>query len=104
MPFLGIRLEDKKDQPTIWKYENPDILIKERENKLAEKERKAAEKLAKAELALKKKSTSGKEWFRVMESEKYSKFDEETGLPTHDAKGKAINDTILKGLKKLQTK
>jgi len=104
LPFLGIRLEDKKDQPTIWKYENPDILIKERENKLAEKEKKAAEKLAKAELALKKKSTSGKDWFRVMESEKYSKFDEETGLPTHDAKGKAINDTILKGLKKLQTK
>ena len=39
-----------------------------------------------------------------MESDKYSKFDPETGLPTHDAKDKAINDTILKGLKKLQAK
>ena len=40
LPFLGIRLEDKKDQPTIWKYENPDVLIAERENKIAEKAKK----------------------------------------------------------------
>jgi len=41
---------------------------------------------------LKKKSTSGKDYFKVFESEKYTKFDEETGLPTHtkDKKGTEI--------------
>ena len=104
LPFLGIRLEDKKDQATIWKYEKPEILIAEREKKHAEKAKKEAEKAAKKELDLKKKSTSAKDWFKVMESEKYSKFDEATGLPTHDKAGKELNGNQVNGLKKLQAK
>ena len=72
LPYLGIRLEDQKDQATLWKYEKPEILIAEREKKQEEKARKEAEKEAKKQLDLKKKSTSGKDWFRVMESQKYS--------------------------------
>jgi len=35
LPYLGIRLEDKgKNAPSIWKYEKPEILIKEREAKI----------------------------------------------------------------------
>ena len=91
LPFLGIRLEDKKDQATIWKYEKPEILIAEREKKHAEKAKKEADKAAKKALDLKKKSTSGKDWFKVMEADKYSKLDEETGLPSHDKSGKELN-------------
>lgn len=45
LPHLGVRLEDKgKDAPSIWKYEKPEILLKEREAKIAEKAKKEAEK------------------------------------------------------------
>ena len=52
---------------------------------------------------MKKKSTSGKDWFKTFEPEKYQKFDEATGLPTHDAKGKELSQAILNKLKKMQT-
>jgi cysteinyl-tRNA synthetase len=105
LPYLGIRLEDKgKGSASIWKYEKPDILIKERDAKIAEKAKKEAEKQAKKEQELKKKSTSGKDWFRVMESDAYSKFNDETGLPTHDINGKELSEAIVNGLKKKQKK
>lgn len=35
LPYLGIRLEDRgKGQVAIWKLEEKEILIKERENKI----------------------------------------------------------------------
>lgn len=111
LPYLGIRLEDKKDQPTIWKYEKPEILIaqmkqkqEEKAKKEAEKAKKEAEKAAKKAMEEKKKSTSAKDYFRVFESEKYSKYDEATGLPTHDKAGKELNQNQVNGLKKLQAK
>lgn len=101
LPYLGIRLEDKgKDADSIWKYEDKEKLIKERENKLAAVAAKEEEKRLRKELDLKKKSTPGKEWFRTFETAKYSKFDDETGLPTHDDKGKALPDAIKNKLKK----
>ena len=42
------------------------------------------------EFALKKKSTPGKDWFRVFETDTYSKFNDD-GMPTHDKAGKEIN-------------
>lgn len=68
---------------------------------MAEKLKKEEEKKAKKDLEIKKKSTSGKDWFRVFESDKYSKFDEFTGLPTHDLKDKQLSEAIVNGLKKL---
>jgi len=101
LPHLGIRLEDKgKDAPSIWKYEDKETLLKERATKLAEKAAKEQAKRERAELELKKKSTPGKDWFRTMETEKYSKFDEESGLPTHDAKGKALSEALVNKCKK----
>mmetsp|Transcript_9788 Transcript_9788/g.16481 ORF Transcript_9788/g.16481 Transcript_9788/m.16481 type:complete len:152 (+) Transcript_9788:1476-1931(+) len=103
LPYLGIRLEDKgKGQDSIWKFEDKEKLIKEREQKIAEKEKKEEEKRLRKELDLKKKSTPGKEWFRVFETDKYSKFDAETGLPTHDLNDKALSEAILNKLKKQQ--
>lgn len=39
-----------------------------------------------------------------MEADKYSKFSEETGLPTHDNKDKALSEAIVNKLKKIQNK
>ena len=92
LPYMGIRLEDKgKGNPSIWKLEDRETLIKQREQKIAEKKKKEEEVRAKNERALKEKSTSGKDYFKTFESDKYSKFDEATGLPTHDAKGKELS-------------
>jgi hypothetical protein len=45
LPNLGIRLEDRgKGVDSIWKYENREVLLKEREDKIKEKQRKEEEK------------------------------------------------------------
>lgn len=46
------------------------------------KQKVEEEKKQKKDLELKQKSTPPEEWFKVFESEKYTKFDEK-GLPTH---------------------
>ena len=86
LPYLGIKLEDRKqDQASIWKFADKDTILAERNAKL-EKARAAEEaKRAKQELELKKKSTPGSEWFKVFPEGKegtYTKFDDK-GLPTH---------------------
>lgn len=73
LPYLGIRLEDRgKGQDAIWKLEEKEILINERENKIQEKLKKEEEKRIRAELDLKKKSTPANEWFRTFFGDKYS--------------------------------
>lgn len=83
----------------MWKYEDKEVLLKEKEAKAQEKLRKEEEKRAKAELELKKKSTPPQDWFRVMFSDKYSQFDAD-GLPTHDSAGKEVNEQIRNKLRK----
>ena len=63
--------------------------------------KKEEEKKYKKELEIKKKSTSGKDWFKAFELEKYSKFDDNTGLPTHDSNDKQLSEAIVNGLKKV---
>jgi phosphoenolpyruvate synthase/pyruvate phosphate dikinase len=59
LPNLGVRLEDRgKGQEAIWKYEDKEVLLREREAKVQEKLKKEEEKRLRAELDLKKKSTS----------------------------------------------
>ena len=86
LPFMGIRLEDRKqDQPAVWKFADKNELLAERQAKL-DKIRAAEEaKRAKKELELKKKSTPGSQWFKVFPTHKdgeYTQFDAD-GLPTH---------------------
>lgn len=73
--------------------------MKRRADALAEKQKKADEAAARKALDDKKKSTPGKDWFLTFEADKYSKYDE-AGVPTHDAKGKEINEQIRNKLKK----
>lgn len=98
---MGIRLEDRaKGQASIWKYENKEVLLKERLDKVRDKERKEEEKRKKKEEEVKKKSTPPQEWFKVFRAAEFSQFEPETGLPTHDAKGKELSDSIKNKLKK----
>ena len=90
LPYLGVKIEDKgQGNSSTWYSEDKNVLIKERETKIAAKEAVAAKKAAAAALDLKKKSTSGKDWYKEFESDKYTAFDPETGLPTHCVNPKA---------------
>ena len=105
LPVLGLLIEDKgKGQESIWKYQDPQELLKEmqakREAKEAEKAKKEQAKKEREALQLKQNSTPGKDYFRVFESDKYSKFDEETGVPTHDQDGQEVNQQLVKGFQK----
>lgn len=101
LPYLGIKLEDKKPgEPASWMFVDKDILIKEMEAKAADKAAKEAAKKAKAELELKKNSTKGIDYFRVLEADKWLEFDAETGLPTKTLKGKEVSEAVLNKCKK----
>jgi cysteinyl-tRNA synthetase len=101
LPHLGVRLEDRaKGQEAIWKYEDKEVLLKEREAKIREKEKKEEEKRKRKEEETKKKSTPPHEWFKVFRSAEFTQYEPETGLPTHDAKGKELSDSIKNKLKK----
>lgn len=78
-------------------------MIKELEAKQAAKLAKEAEKIAREELALKKRSTPGSEWFKLFRSDEFSQYDE-TGLPTHSNKDKELSEAIRNKLRKDQAK
>lgn len=105
LPPLGIRLEDKTGGKSVWKKADPAELMKEREQKELEKKRKENEKKAAAEAKAKKDALnklSPEEFMRQLtlddesSKQKYSKFDESTGLPTHFHDGEELNKSQLK--------
>ena len=98
---MGIRLEDRpKGQEAIWKYESKEVLLKERADKIKEKELKELEKKKRKEEEIRKKSTPPNEWFKTFRANEFSKYEEGTGIPTHDAKDKEISESIRNKLKK----
>lgn len=101
LPHLGVRLEDRaKGQDAIWKYEDREVLLRERAEKIKEKEAKELEKKRRKEEDTRKKSTPPNEWFKVFRAAEFSQYDPETGVPTHDSKGKEISESIKNKLKK----
>lgn len=108
LPELGVRLEDKEDQPTVIKLVDKEVLLKEKEEKRIAEEKKKEEKekkkaIEKAKLAdlEAKKKIPPSEMFKTGEhAGKFSKFDEK-GMPTHDAKGEEVAKSQLKKLQKL---
>ncbi|KAG9352426.1 hypothetical protein JZ751_020840 [Albula glossodonta] len=106
LPELGVRLEDHEGLPTVVKLVDRETLLKEKE----EKRKVEEEKRRKKEEALKKKQEQERarlakmkvppsEMF-LLETEKYSVFDD-TGFPTHDVEGKEISKAQIKKLRKL---
>jgi cysteinyl-tRNA synthetase len=108
LPELGVRLEDKGsgvDVVSVWKMEDPEVLRMERARKEAEKAAKEEEKEANRR-RLKEKEEKNKvspsEMFKN-QTDLYSAFDE-TGFPTHDAKGEPLSKKSTKRLEKEREK
>lgn len=101
LPELGVRLEDKSNDASVWKLADPSELRREKELKEQEMARKAAEK---AEMA---KQAALKEKLNKMPPTEFMKqltlddnvtlkydidsFDAETGLPTKMSTGELLN-------------
>merc|ERR1712173_123440 len=102
LPQLGVRLEDKEDEPTVIKLVNKEELMREKEErKRLEKEKKKALELEKqAELEAKKKIPPGKMFQEGEYAGKYSKFDDK-GIPTHLTNGDEIPKSQMKKLQKV---
>eukprot|EP00758_Cryptobia_borreli_P018187 Tbor_TRINITY_DN655_c0_g1::TRINITY_DN655_c0_g1_i1::g.1619::m.1619/K01883/CARS, cysS; cysteinyl-tRNA synthetase len=107
LPPTGIRLEDKPSgEPTLWKTDDPAILMKEIADRkiAAESDRKKKLKnqydtKSKEYAKFLKFQKAPKEYFLEM-TDKYSEFDIETGIPSKDAKGDAISDKVKGKLEK----
>lgn len=106
LPNLGVRLEDKENEPTIIKLVDKEELLKEKAEKKLVEEKKRQEKEAKKQLAAAKaealeaqKRIPPWELFRS-ETDKYSQFDEK-GMPTLTKDGEEIPKAQQKKLQKL---
>ncbi|KAI3425944.1 hypothetical protein D9Q98_007914 [Chlorella vulgaris] len=105
---LGIRLEDKPDGSSVWKPEDPAVLRAEQQ----ERQRAAAEarsKKLRSQLDLKTKELDKFEKLAALPSvqealaDKYSQWDPEGGMPTHDKQGAALAGKALdKALKEVE--
>ena len=110
LPECGVRLEDRTTGGAIWKLGDKEQLLEEKRKKdeekaLKEQQKKQAEedRKRKAEEQAAQAKILPSEMFRS-QTEKYSKFDDNTGLPTHDKAGEPISKAQLKKLKKEQDK
>lgn len=108
LPELGVRLEDHEGAPTVVKVVGKEVLMAEKlekkrieEKKREEKERKKREEEEAKKEKERLRRVNPKEMF-LGETDKYSAFDVETGLPTHDTAGKEVSKGLQKKLKKLQ--
>ncbi|QQP32344.1 CysteinetRNA ligase_ cytoplasmiclike [Caligus rogercresseyi] len=106
LPDLGVRLEDKENEPTVIKLVSKEELLREKEQKRVADEMRALEKQRSKALGDAKKAAAEAqnkippgEMF-LKETDKYSKFDER-GIPTHDAAGEEIAKAQIKKLTKL---
>ncbi|XP_034944373.1 cysteine--tRNA ligase, cytoplasmic [Chelonus insularis] len=107
LPNVGVRLEDDENNPSKIKLVNKDELLREREMKkkldterIMEKKKKKVELQAQAAVKEAQRKIPPSEMFK-METDKYSKFDEQ-GIPTHDQDGKELSKGLIKKLQKLR--
>jgi cysteinyl-tRNA synthetase len=116
LPPLGIRFEDKSDGNSIWKLDDPAVLLLEQEQKRAEAQAKAEEKAAKAAEAAAKEalnSLSPADYMKQLTIEEkaedgitmitkpmYTQFNDD-GLPTHDANHEPLNKNQTKKVQKI---
>ena len=109
LPDLGVRMEDKgsgADVVTVWKLDDPEVLLQERklkEEAKAEKERQKLETLRKQREKEERSKISPETMF-ISQTDLYSSFDSVTGLPTHDKAGELLSKAATKKLQKEQAK
>jgi hypothetical protein len=102
-------MEDKgsgADVVTVWKLDDPEVLLQERklkEEAKAEKERQKLETLRKQREKEERSKISPESMF-LSQTDIYSSFDSATGLPTHDKAGEPLSKAAIKKLQKEQAK
>ncbi|KAL9655507.1 hypothetical protein ABK040_002174 [Willaertia magna] len=103
LPFLGIRLEDKKET-TTWKLASKEELLREREEKIENEKKQKEERLERlqkevtvAQQAYEKALIDPTQMFRDLT--KYSEWDEK-GIPTKDVEGQEVKKSARKNLEK----
>jgi len=101
LPDLGVRLEDVKGAPSVWKLDDAEELKKQREEKEKKTNEQALKKLEgqlaqrQKDLAKwKEKSKTPKDLFQDKKDE-FSAFDEK-GFPTKDGQGKDLAPSKIK--------
>lgn len=105
LPDLGVRMEDKgsgAETVTVWKLDDPEKMKLERAQKEAARQEKIRlkEEAAQRQREKDEKAKVPPELlFRHLTSE-YSRFDEATGIPTHDSAGEELSKGASKKLKK----
>jgi cysteinyl-tRNA synthetase len=100
MVDLGVRLEDQADGGSVWKNDDPAVLRAEREEKAAAAKAAAARKVKSKWEGLKRDLDKFEKLAALPSAqealaEKYSRFDDVTGEPTHDASGSVLEGKAL---------
>ena len=99
LPNLGIKIEDKgKDEESVWKFYDKEQFIKEKEKQKELKEAQKQKKEKEAKERELKLSLTAKEYY-AMQTDKYSKFDE-NGIPIQNEKGQDLSKEQINKLKK----
>jgi cysteinyl-tRNA synthetase len=98
---FGIKIEDRDQMKSIWKFSDKEKLLKEQEEKVKAKQLKEQEKQRKLEAEKKQAEIDPATMF--FNEPLYGTFDEE-GIPTHNKEGKELNKKLINKLKKEQEK
>ena len=98
LPELGVRIEDKGNEGSLWKFFDKEQYMKEKEKEKELKENKKKQKEEEAKQREMKLSMSAKEYYATL-TDKYSAFDE-LGVPIKNAKGNDISKEQYNKLKK----
>jgi cysteinyl-tRNA synthetase len=104
LPELGIKLEDRVGEPSIWKVYAPEELALYRQQKAqaeAAKRKKAQEAAARQQAEDLKNSVPPQEFFSRQPDYAGFRFDEQ-GIPSHDPAGKEVPARTRDKLKKVQ--
>ena len=95
---LGVRIEDKGNENSLWKFFDKEQYKKEKEKEKELKENKKKQKEEEAKQREMKLSMTAKEYYATL-TDKYSAFDEQ-GIPIKNAKGNDISKEQYNKLKK----
>ena len=98
LPELGVRIEDKGNEGSLWKFFDKEQYMKEKEKEKELKENKKKQKEEEAKQREMKLSMSAKEYYATL-TDKYSAFDK-LGIPIKNAKGNDISKEQYNKLKK----
>lgn len=92
---VGVRIDDgKPGEASLWKIDDKETLLKEKEEKLEKEKKKQEEKRKKDEEKLKAMSVNPADMFK--NDPNYAGYDfDEKGIPSHDQKKQPLKDKAI---------